>query len=93
MIVEATVDPDGTLPFQKSHRIRDAVFRWNTQKHMNVVRQCIAFHHFDVLLPTELAENLSNLRPKTSVKLSPPVFWNNHNMVLAFSSALHRAMN
>ncbi len=31
----------------------------------------------------KLPENLSDLRPQTAVELSPPVFWNNHNMVFA----------
>ncbi len=50
---------------------------------MNVVWQCIALHQFDVLLPAKVAENLPNLRTKTSVKLTPPVFWNYHNVILA----------
>ena len=80
---EVTVDPNGTLSFQESHRVRNAVLRWNTQQQMNVVQRCIALHQFDVLLPAKVAENLPDLCTKTSKELAPPVFWNNHNVVFA----------
>ena len=45
-------------------------------------RQRIAIDQFDILLPTQLAENLSDLRTQASVELSPPVFWYDNDMIL-----------
>ena len=49
------------FPFKNLTVIRDAVLRWNTQQQMNVVRQCIALHQLDLLLPAKLVENLPDL--------------------------------
>jgi hypothetical protein len=55
-----------------------------------MVRQGIAARQFDVLLPTQLAENLTDLQPQASIELSPPVFWYNHNMI--FTVPLHMGL-
>ena len=84
---EVTTDPDRTLSFQKAYRVGDAKLRWNAQKQVNMIRHGFAFHQFNFALPTQLPKNLPNLRPKTSEKLSSPIFWYNHNMI--FTVPLH----
>ena len=72
-----------TLAIQISHRHCDAVLGRDAQQQVNVVRQGIALQKFDPLLPTKLPKNSSNFSACTSKKLSLPVFWQNHHVVLA----------
>ena len=76
------VDPDGTFPFQEPYRIGKAVFRGNAQQKMNLIGQGVTLLQLNALLLAELPKNLPDLRTQTSIEPSPPVFWNDHHMIL-----------
>src|SRR6202521_3443596 len=73
---------DRTLALDKPNHLRDRIFRWNRDHHVNVIRHEMAFFNLAFLLQRQLAEDLAEMPSQFPVKRLSAALGNEHNMIL-----------
>src|ERR1700730_19464114 len=79
---------DRTLALDKPNHLRDRVFRWNRDHHVNVIRHEMAFFNLAFLLQRQLAEDLAEMPSQFPVKRLSAALGNEHNMIFALPLAV-----
>src|SRR6202521_6218245 len=68
--------------------LRDRIFRWNRDHHVNVIRHEMAFFNLAFLLQRQLAEDLAAMPSQFPVKRLSAALGNEHNMIFALPLAV-----
>ena len=74
---------DGALPFDKSHHLRNRVFRWDGDHHVHMIDHQMPFFDPAFLLRGKSLENFSKVLAQLAVKGLSAAFGNEHDMVFA----------
>src|SRR5260370_7958413 len=72
-----------TLALDKSDHLRDRVFWWNRNHHVNVIQHEMAFFDSAFLLQRQLAEDIADMRSQLPVQGLSPALRNEHNVIFA----------
>ena len=72
-----------TLPFQIPHESRNAHFERDTYQHMDMIRAYLSLDHLHSFPLAQLSQYLSYFHSPFFIKYFPPVFWREHDMILA----------
>lgn len=70
------------LSFELSHDVGNAVLRWKTYQHMDMVRAGLRFNDFNTFLFAQLAQYLPYILFDLTVNYHSPIFRCKHYMVL-----------
>ena len=70
-----------TLALDEPDHLRDRIFRWNRDHHVNMIRHQMAFLDPAFLLHRQSAKHLPEVLPQFPVKRLPAVLGNEHHMV------------
>ena len=70
------------LSFEISHDVGNAVLRWKTYQHMDMVRAGLRFNDFNTFLFAQLAQYLPYILFDLTVNYHSPIFRCKHYMVL-----------
>ena len=70
---------DRTLALDKPDHLRDRIFRWNRDHHVNVIRHQMTFLDSAFLLQRQLTEHLAEMPSQFPVKRLPAALGNEHN--------------
>ena len=68
--------------FEISHDVGNAVLRWKTYQHMDMVRAGLRFNDFNTFLFAQLAQYLTYILFDLTVNYHSPIFRCKHHMVL-----------
>src|SRR5260370_14696866 len=79
---------DGTLTLDKTYHLRDRVFWWNRNHHVNVIQHEMAFFNSAFLLQRQLAEDIAEMRSQLPVQGLSPALGNEHNVIFALPLAV-----
>ena len=70
------------LSFEISHDVGNAVLRWKTYQHMDMVRAGLRFNDFNTFLFAQLAQYLPYILFNLTVNYHSPIFRCKHYMIL-----------
>ena len=79
---------DRTLALDKSDRLRNRVFCWNRDHHVNLIRHEMAFFDRAFLLQRQLGEDIAEMRSQLPVQGLAAALGNKHNMIFALPLAV-----
>src|SRR5258705_7433611 len=79
---------DRTLALDKSDHLRDRIFWWNRNHHVNVIQHKMAFFDSAFLLQRQLAEDIAKMRSQLPVQGLSPALGNEHNVIFALPLAV-----
>ena len=80
---EAPCDVDGTLSFDETYHLRNAILGWYADEHVNVVYHQVTFHYLALPLHRKLSKDLAQMLSELFIQSLPAVLGNPHYMVLA----------
>ena len=81
---QLAMNPDGTLPFQKSDRMRNTVHGRNAQAQVNMIGKAMPFQQLDPTLTTQVSQNGADPVSQLAIENLLAILGNKHHMVLAF---------
>src|SRR5258705_8497774 len=82
------VQISGTSSLDKSDHLRDRIFWWNRDHHVNVIQHEMAFFDSAFLLQRQLAEDIAEMRSQLPVQGLSPALGNEHNVIFALPLAV-----
>jgi hypothetical protein len=74
---------DRTLALDKPDHLRNRVFLWNQDHHMNVIRHEMALFDPAFFFQRRIAEDLAEMRSQLRVQRLSPALGNEHHMIFA----------
>ena len=79
---------DRALALDETDHLRNRIFRWDGNHHVNVVGHQVPLFDSALLLLRQFPKHLSEVPSQLRVKRLPPAFWNEYNMIFALPLAV-----
>ena len=80
---EAPCNVDGTLSFDETYHLGNAILGWYADEHVNAVYHQVTFHYLALPLHRKLSKDLAQMLSELFIQSLPAVLGNPHYMVLA----------
>jgi hypothetical protein len=79
---------DRAFALDEADHMRNRIFRWDGNHHVNVVGHQVPLFDSALLLLRQFPKHLSEVPSQLRVKRLPPAFWNEYNMIFALPLAV-----
>ena len=86
------MNPNRTLTFQKTNRVRDAELRRDAQTHVNMVGHAVPLQNLYTTPPTRLSQQRADSLSQPTKDYPTSIFRDDHNVIFAFPPYMGQAL-